>query len=228
VLITQINIVYRKFKAPKVSESSPYGLGYKPLAVGVLNFMESEIWKDIPGYEGYYQASNFGKIKSLDRHVYNPRKKPKFCKGKILNTCVNEYGYSIITLYKFGKIKFFQVHQLVAMAFLNHSPCGYKMIVDHIDFNKANNNAENLRIVSQRENTSHSPRRKKPTSKYVGVHFKTSRKLWQSSITINRVNIWLGEFEIEKEASEVYQKAVLNADKFNGNIKEFKNLIKNK
>jgi len=114
-----------------------------------------EIFKDIPGYEGIYQVSDLGRVKSL-----------KFNKEKILKPGVNNHGYYTVVLCK-GKRKTINVHQLVAMAFLNHEPCGYNgLIVDHKDNNPLNNRLSNLQLISQRENTS---KDKKGSSKYTGV-----------------------------------------------------------
>ena len=110
-------------------------------------FME-EIWKDIPGYEGYYQVSNLGRVKSLDRKVWKFGKQWVNMKGVLITPVKNR---SYLTLRLSGKR--FYIHQLVAMAFLNHKPNGFNDTVDHIDFNHSNNRVENLRIISHKENS---------------------------------------------------------------------------
>lgn len=95
--------------------------------------MKDEIWKDIPNYEGLYQASNFGRIKS---------------KTKILKPNYTQNGYLKVNLSKNGKSTTFLVHLLVARTFF-----GYKELqVDHKDTNKSNNHLDNLEYVTQQEN----------------------------------------------------------------------------
>ena len=83
-----------------------------------------EIWKDIPNYEGYYQVSNLGRVRKYKtkklRSIFD-EKEELF---KIRKQTVNSRGYYIINLRKKNEKKKFSVHQLVAMAFLNHIPCG--------------------------------------------------------------------------------------------------------
>lgn len=97
-----------------------------------------EIWKDIPEYEGIYQASNLGRIRSLKKKA--PR---------ILKQCLKEDGYNRVNLYKDGKYKNCQVHRLVALTFVPNPD--NKPTVDHIDRDKTNNNIENLRWATSLE-----------------------------------------------------------------------------
>lgn len=106
-----------------------------------------EIWKDIPEYEGYYQISNLGRIKSLIS--FNGHK--FIHKEKILKPQKNRY--LTVRLAKNKNIKQYTVHRLVAKVFLlnkENKPC-----VNHIDGNKYNNNINNLEWVTYKENTAH-------------------------------------------------------------------------
>ena len=77
-----------------------------------------EIWKDIPNYEGYYQVSNLGNVKSLARfNNLGKRVKERVLKNLVTTT----KGYLVVRLSKIGLVKTKQIHQLVAEAFLNHS-----------------------------------------------------------------------------------------------------------
>ena len=154
---------------------------------------KKEIWKDIKGYENIYQVSNHGRVKSL-----------KYNKERILKSGKCHLGYLHVVLYNNRTPKTFHVHSLVATAFLNHKPCGHKMVVNHIDFDRSNNNVENLEITTQRENTN--KKHLKSTSKYTGVYWNKTNKKWFSKIYLNGKNIHLGQFEDEYEAHLFYQK----------------------
>ena len=91
-----------------------------------------EIWKDVVGYEGLYQVSNSGKIRSLSEQYYLQEKKPQ----------VNNYGYLTVLLYKNCKQTRKTVHRIVAEAFLPNPNCLPQ--INHIDENKKNNDVSNL------------------------------------------------------------------------------------
>jgi len=158
-----------------------------------------EVWKDIPEYEGLYQASNLGNIKSLDRINSRGQK----LKGKVLKASICSPIYLGVCLYKDNKKKTITVHKLVAYAFLNHKPCGYKLVVNHIDVNPKNNKLYNLELITQRKNAN--KKHIKSSSNYVGVYWEKNAKKWRSSITINGKLKHLGYFTDEKEAAQVYQ-----------------------
>lgn len=107
--------------------------------------METEIWKDIEGYEGLYQVSNLGRIKSMANN--------KTRKEKILKENKNNYGYHIVGLSKKNVRNFKLVHRLVAMAFIENVN-NYKEI-NHIDENKDNNSADNLEWTTHSMNIKH-------------------------------------------------------------------------
>lgn len=113
---------------------------------------EVEIWKDIPGYEGLYQVSNLGRVKSLGRILNNGRGQYSI-KEAILKQNPNEKGYLMVCLTDRGK-KTHKVHRLVAQSFIKHP--GGKCEVNHIDGSKLNNKACNLEWVTHRENMQHS------------------------------------------------------------------------
>lgn len=108
-----------------------------------------EIWKDIKGYEGLYQVSNTGKVRSLDRKVWNYTKK-----GRILKMHNNGHGYYNVSLHNKEKTeKHAYIHILVAKAFIPN-PNNYEQ-VNHKDFDKSNNSANNLEWVSRKQNVLH-------------------------------------------------------------------------
>ncbi len=160
--------------------------------------VEDEIWKDIPGYEGYYQASTLGRVKSLPRRGR---------KEEWIITCKpGVRGYMTIGLLKKNqKRKTIRIHQLVAMTFLDHSPDGMKLVVDHKDNNTLNNRLDNLQIISQRENNTKDKNKINRTSQYIGVYWDKVRNNYQSRIKMNGKSIHLGVFSNEIDASNAYQ-----------------------
>lgn len=106
-----------------------------------------EIWKDIPGYETYYQISNFGNVRSLDRY-YNGRK----LKGKLLKLSPNKFGYLRFTAKKDNITKTLHVHRIVLLTF---NPINEEKQVNHINGIKSNNRLENLEWCTDSENKIH-------------------------------------------------------------------------
>lgn len=165
---------------------------------------KTEQWKDIPDYVCLYQVSDLGRVKSLKRATLPSDKIVKLqtiefrLKTKLFNK-ENKQG------------KHFSIHQLVAMAFLNHRPCGLKLVVDHIDNNPLNNMLNNLQIITNRENCS---KDRLSNSGFTGVEKIGDR--FRSRILINKIKIYLGTYATAKEASDVYvlalNKSLLNED----------------
>lgn len=112
-----------------------------------------EEWRDIVGYEDYYQISNKGNVRSKDR-TYNAtylRNNPIiFRKGVVLKPRPNKYGYLTVCLKKHSKGKTIPIHKLVATTFIEN-PLG-KTCIDHISGNRTDNRTENLRWVTIKEN----------------------------------------------------------------------------
>ncbi|WP_314406059.1 NUMOD4 domain-containing protein [Leuconostoc suionicum] len=112
-----------------------------------------EIWKDIIEYEGLYQVSTLGRVKSVEktRAYINRGKKRNFHrKERILKIANGRGGYKLITLSKNDNSKTFRVHRLVAQAFIPNPE--NKPQVNHIDEDKSNNSLNNLEWVSSYEN----------------------------------------------------------------------------
>lgn len=111
-----------------------------------------EIWKEIKGYEGYYQISNLGKVKSLCRKIQNGNKF-NLRKEIILKNSINSVGYYTVTLYKNNKSTVKLVHVLIAETFIPNPES--KPQVNHIDGVKLNISVENLEWVTRSENIQH-------------------------------------------------------------------------
>jgi hypothetical protein len=112
----------------------------------------TEIWKPITGYEGYYEVSNLGNVRSIAR-VVNCNGHPKQTETFVLLPLIDRQGYYKIQLHKDGNVKTFKVHRLVAMAFLpndNHYRC-----INHKDEDKGNNCVTNLEWCTHKYNTNY-------------------------------------------------------------------------
>lgn len=149
----------------------------------------NESWKDLQGYEDRYAISNLGNIKNLKTNV-------------VLSPWLNSNGYKSVTLRREGKVSSLKVHQLVAINYLNHKPNGMNLVVDHINKDKLDNRVDNLRLVTQRENSSNTKRISK--SKYTGVSFDERAKKWFAYIRIDNKFKWLKSSKCELSCAVAY------------------------
>ena len=119
---------------------------------GVVKMEQLEIWRPVSGYEGLYEVSNTGKVRSIERMTVVGR---RGC-GRELRQYLTPYGYFEVLLSNKGKVSHKKVHRLVAGAFCEKSDGRDE--VNHIDGNKQNNYASNLEWRTRRENTLHAYR----------------------------------------------------------------------
>ena len=138
-----------------------------------------EIWKDIKNYEGLYQISNFGNVKSFKR------------KEKELRKCKNARGYLVVSLCSNRIAKKFYVHRLVAQTFLDN-PKNYCQ-VNHIDGNKKNNAVNNLEWVNSQENMKHAYENKLTKGR--------RKKVYQYDLNGNLINIYESRTKASKETN---------------------------
>lgn len=122
-----------------------------------------EEWRDVVGYEGLYQVSNAGAVKSLPRVDYANRK----LKGKVLKLRKDKNGYIISTLYKDGIRKDHSVHRLVASAFIEN-PDNFPQ-VNHKDENPGNNNVTNLEWCTNKYNSNYGTRLQRISKAQKGI-----------------------------------------------------------
>lgn len=142
-----------------------------------------EIWKDINGYEGFYQVSNLGRVRSMDRYVNGNHITCdfQFMKGKIRKPVQDKLGYLKVSLRKNGSYKTYLIHRLVAEAFIpnpNNLPC-----VNHKDENPGNPNVDNLEWCTTDYNL-----------KYSNVAERINkfkfRKVIQYDLNMNEIQKW--------------------------------------
>lgn len=148
-----------------------------------------EIWKDIEGYEGLYQVSNLGNVRSLDRYVKQKENNIQFKKGN--NIYINKQRYSTVNLWKNNKMKTISIHRLVAKAFLNWKEYKYtnfdigitytenNLVINHKDNNKNNNVVNNLEWCTISYN-----------NRYGGNNQKKFKKVYQYNIENKLVNTY--------------------------------------
>lgn len=155
-----------------------------------------EVWKDIKGYEGLYQVSNLGNVRSYDRFVIGGRYlAQRKIAGKVLNPWDNGSGYLVVSLHNKHKRENRYVHRLVAAAFLEKQPT--KNEVNHIDYNKHNNAVSNLEWCTRQENTDHSVEHmRKPKSKCKET--KTGYKYIHKKGDLYRVQIGRGKIIVSR------------------------------
>ena len=148
--------------------------------------IEGEIWKDMPDYEGLYQISNKGRVKSVQRVINEGTKFSYISKEKILKTAISKDGYIYAYLCKNGKMKSKAIHRLVAIAFIPND--GLLSDVNHKDENKLNNSVENLEWCSKEYNTKYGTRTE-----------RTSKPILQYT----KDGVFVRRFASVKEASRI-------------------------
>lgn len=156
-----------------------------------------EEWKDIEGYEGYYQVSNLGRVRSVDREIYKTGDKEETIivhyKGKVLSQGHRHKGYLCVVLAKNSKLKSFAVHRLVAQAFI---PNPYNLPqINHKDEDKTNNCVENLEWCDCRYNINYGSWREKQSKSHKG---KYTKKIVQLSKSGKVVRVFDSITEAEK------------------------------
>ncbi len=129
--------------------------------------MQQEIYKDIPEYEGRYQVSNFGRIKSLAKTI-NTTLNIQYLPEKIMKCSVTKDGYIEAHLRKNNKPKIFKVHRLVGIAFIPNP--NNKPYINHINGKKADNYVENLEWCTAHENVKHAYKTGLKTSLKMGAN----------------------------------------------------------
>jgi hypothetical protein len=153
---------------------------------------EIEIWKDVFGYEGIYQVSSFGRIKSF-----------KYKRVRILKQNKNLKGHCFVYLCNKQKPIKKYVHFLVYTTFSESNPYELNLVIDHIDGNPCNNDFINLQAISHRENIS-----KSLSFNHTETGVSFTGKKYSANIQINKILYPLGSFDTKKSASLSYKKAL--------------------
>ncbi len=176
--------------------------------------MNGEVWKDIPGFEGY-QISNIGRLRSC-----RIKSTPKITGSwyelssiwkdvKIITRGAKKYPRPFVVIRKFGfrKSYTFQVSRLVWELFVG--PIPEKMQIDHINLNAFDNRIENLRLATHQQNACNRDKNSGQKKKYKGTTYYKKQKVWHAQIKVDGITKGLGNFKTEEEAAECYNEAAL-------------------
>lgn len=113
----------------------------------------TEEWRQIPGYEGYYEVSSLGNVRSIDRVVFNKIGRKYAMKGVVRKLRFDRDGYTLVDLYNNEKFRTHKVHRLVASSFLGVGSSA--LSINHKDMNRSNNAVSNLEWCTHQQNTDH-------------------------------------------------------------------------
>ena len=152
---------------------------------------EKEIWKDIPEFEGLYQASNLGRVKSLERIDARGHR----VKEKILKPTINHKGYYKVPLCKNSKVKKCSVHRLVYEAFNGQIPEGLQ--VNHINEIKTDNRLENLNLMTCKENVNYGTGNERRSKKQ--INGKKSKPVLQFTLEDILIKEYPSANQVERE-----------------------------
>jgi len=110
----------------------------------------AEQWRPVAGFEGAYEVSSYGAVRSLSRRLINRIGHPHTVRGRVLKPDVDKDGYLVFRVSAYGKKRVVKGHRLVAETFIGSCPDGYQ--VAHYDGNPANNRVSNLRYATCKDN----------------------------------------------------------------------------
>ncbi len=177
--------------------------------VGMLDYFQNLIancaveWRSIPGYEGLYEASSMGLIRSIGR-VCNRKdgRKPRYIIERILSPAIrrSRKPYHSVMLARAGKNVPTMVHSAIALAFYGPRPAvsGKSIVIDHINGNVGDNRPCNLRYCTNGQNTTKQSTKTRP---WLGV--TKSFKKWKAIVIKDGVRHYLGRFDTKDEAMAV-------------------------
>lgn len=194
----------------------------------MIQNLENEEWKDVIGYEGLYQVSNLGRVKSLDRIVTTKENKSWKLDEKLLKPHLGNNGYYAVALCKNGKVKRLSIHRLVASAFIDNPenlPC-----VNHKSENKLENTVENLEWCDYIYNNSYGTvlERRSNAQKGKKIPIELAEKLKE----INRGNKYhnkaVNQYTLEMEFIKQWESIKTAADALGFNRRNISLVCKNK
>ena len=157
-----------------------------------------ESWLPIVGYDGKYEVSDFGRVKSFARYK----------DGRIMKLTIDKDGYITVNLCNNG-VKILKVHRLVLQTFL---PIEEIKEVNHKNHIKSDNRLENLEWCNHSENQRFRKKRQALSSRYLGVSWFKRDKKWRAACRFDGKSIHLGTFDTEEEGAKAYNDFVIKHD----------------
>ena len=152
------------------------------------------------GEETNIEVNELGEVRRVRKEwVKINRKKPFTIPKLIIHRGYQRVWFSVKNI----GVKCMEFHKVMAIVFLNHTPCGYRLVIDHIDGNSLNNNIKNLRCVTHRVNMAN----RKNKSKY-GTGIKYTDGRYQANVGVDGRYVYIGRYNTSNEASEAYEQAV--------------------
>ena len=166
----------------------------------------NEIWKPVVNFEGFYEVSNLGNVRTIDRNVYDKNGKLRRIKLKNITKQLDRNGYYKVDIKNDIERKTISVHRLVGQAFLLNSE--NKPTINHIDGNKLNNVVSNLEWATYSENNKHAVTvglRKSPWTGKFGLNNPVSKPIYQLDKKGNIVNSFVNAREAEIKTGISYK-----------------------
>lgn len=160
--------------------------------------VQGEEWLPVVGYEGFYEVSNFGNVRSIKRTIIDSCNREFVKKSKLRKLSFDRHGYHKVTITKGGIHKTKKVHTLVAESFLNHCSGKNGMTVDHINNKRTDNRLSNLQVISYSLNTRKGKKNK--TSRFHWVSLNKQSKRWIFCFENAGFKKKVGGFETEDAA----------------------------
>lgn len=175
--------------------------------------MIEEIWRPIEGYEGLYEVSNTGKVRSLDRYVKNGHSSYKLHKGKVLSPAKDKNGYLKVNLSCNGKNNIIRVHRLVAQAFIENFDNLPE--INHKDEDKTNNNVTNLEWCDRKYNNNYGTKieRQKKTNIQNGFWTGLSKEEYRKKYNQDRKEYRKKWYQENKDKAKEYDKKYYQKNK---------------
>jgi hypothetical protein len=172
-----------------------------------------EKWLPIIGYEGLYEISNMGKVKSLPKQIKLPNSISLLKERILMGACGKKSGYLTVKLSKNSITKTYYIHKLVSYHFIGI--CPNKYVVNHIDGNRKNNSLLNLEYVTSRENNTICKLKYSSCESSFGVTKRRGK--YEAYISSNGKWHYLG-LHIQKEIAEIAYKLAVDVINKNGDI----------
>jgi hypothetical protein len=163
-----------------------------------MDELKEEIWKSVAGHSNH-QVSSLGRIRIVDRWIDYSDGRHSFNPARMARISIDSHGYPIVRI----DYILYRVHRLVGVAFLG---LRFDQQIDHINRDRSDSRAVNLRACSNSENSRNCGLDKSNSSGFKGVSWDRANRKWKSAVTFNHKSITIGRFSSKQEAAKAYDK----------------------